>query len=115
MPKTRWWMWTPLSETTLPGHHGTRGLRISRVLMRMKAKERMKPTSTRKMPSRCSPAIWVLQRSASGIVNTCDSMYERLEADDEDAEEGTLGSADRNSDHASPPAQLDRDSPNGED
>ena len=34
-------------ETTLPGHHGTRGLRISRVLMRMKAKEPTKPSRTR--------------------------------------------------------------------
>ncbi len=50
IPKTRWWRWTPLSLTTLPGHHGTLGLRISRVLMRMKAKERMKPTRTRKRP-----------------------------------------------------------------
>ena len=36
IPKTRWCTWTPLSETTLPGHHGTFGLRISRVERRMK-------------------------------------------------------------------------------
>ena len=50
IPKTRWCRCTPLSLTTLPGHQGTLGLRISRVLMRMKAKEPMKPTSTRKSP-----------------------------------------------------------------
>jgi hypothetical protein len=31
----------------LPGHQGTLGLRISRVLMRMKAKERRNPIKTR--------------------------------------------------------------------
>ena len=34
IPKTRWCTWTP-PLSMLPGHHGTRGLRISRVLMRM--------------------------------------------------------------------------------
>jgi len=63
IPNTRWWRWTPLSLTTLPGHQDTRGLRISRVLMRMKANETMNPTSTRKMPSRLSPTTWLVQKS----------------------------------------------------
>ena len=46
MPNTRWWRCTPLSLTTLPGHQGTRGLRIRRVLRRMKPNEPRKPTST---------------------------------------------------------------------
>ena len=50
---------TPLSETTLPGHHGTFGLRISRVLMRMKAKEPMKPARTQNSPcSSWSTRCW---------------------------------------------------------
>ncbi len=52
---------------TLPGHQGTRGLRISRVLMRMKANERMKPARTRKIPSRCSPETWSVQKSATKV------------------------------------------------
>ena len=30
IPNTMWWTCTPPSLTTLPGHHGTRGLRIRR-------------------------------------------------------------------------------------
>jgi len=44
---TRSWMCTPLSLTTLPGHQGTLGLRIRRVLMRMKANEPTRPSRTR--------------------------------------------------------------------
>jgi hypothetical protein len=47
MPNARWCRCTP-PVTTLPGHHGTRGLRIRRVLSLMKPKEARKPTSTRK-------------------------------------------------------------------
>ena len=43
IPKTRWWMWRP-PGLTLPGHQDTLGLRISRVLMRMKPKETRKPS-----------------------------------------------------------------------
>ena len=63
IPKARWWTWTPLSLTTLPGHQGTLGLRISRVLILMKEKERMKPTKTRKRPSLPSATIWSFQKS----------------------------------------------------
>src|SRR3954447_15664880 len=35
IPNTRWWRWSPPSVVTLPGHHGTFGLRISRALVRM--------------------------------------------------------------------------------
>jgi hypothetical protein len=61
IPKTRWCRWTPLSLTTLPGHQGTLGLRISRVLMRMKAKERMNPSRTRKTPWRLLARMCSLQ------------------------------------------------------
>ena len=47
IPKTRWCTWTPESLTTLPGHQGTRGLRISRVDIRMKPNEPSRPSSTR--------------------------------------------------------------------
>ena len=63
IPKTRWWMWTPLSLTTLPGHQAKRGLRMIRVLIRMKPKERMNPARTRKMPSRLSPTTSSIQKS----------------------------------------------------
>ena len=50
IPKTRWWTWTPLSVTMLPGHHGTLGLRISRVLMRMNANEPTNPSKHEEQP-----------------------------------------------------------------
>ena len=48
IPHTRWCRCTPLSLTTLPGHQGTRGLRISRADRRMNPNDPMKPTNTRK-------------------------------------------------------------------
>ena len=51
IPKTWWWTWSPPSLTMLPGHKGTFGLRINRVLNRMKANETRKPTRTRKIAS----------------------------------------------------------------
>ncbi len=58
MPKTRWCRWTPLSLTTLPGHHGTLSLRISRVLILMKAKERMNPVRTKNRPCSSCSTSW---------------------------------------------------------
>ena len=43
IPNTRWWRWTPLSLTTLPGHQEKRGLRMIRVLMRMNPNESDEP------------------------------------------------------------------------
>jgi hypothetical protein len=63
IPKARWCTWTPLSLTTLPGHHGTRGLRISRVLIRMKEKESRKPTSTMNTAWLSLATIWSFQKS----------------------------------------------------
>src|SRR4051795_3189356 len=48
IPKKRWCTCTPLSDTTLPGHHGTRGLRIRRVDRRMNPNADTKPISMRK-------------------------------------------------------------------
>jgi hypothetical protein len=48
IPKKRWCICTPPSDTTLPGHHGTRGLRIKRVERRMNAKAHTKPIKVRK-------------------------------------------------------------------
>src|SRR3954471_996275 len=42
MPNTRWWRCNPPSVVTLPGHHGTFGLRMRRALVRMKRKEMRK-------------------------------------------------------------------------
>ena len=39
IPHTRWCRCRPDSVVTLPGHHGTRGLRISRALVRMNRNE----------------------------------------------------------------------------
>ena len=47
----------------LPGHHGTFGLRISRVLMRMKTNEPRNPTSTRKSAWRLCSTSWSCQKS----------------------------------------------------
>ena len=43
-------MWSPLLVVTLPGHHGTFGLRIKRALVRMNKNE------TRNAPSRMNPS-----------------------------------------------------------
>src|SRR4051794_28766979 len=48
IPKNRWCTCTPLSDTTLPGHPGTRGLRIRRVDRRMNPNADTKPTSISK-------------------------------------------------------------------
>src|SRR5215210_90766 len=63
MPNTRWWTWTPPSLTTLPGHQERRGLRMIRVLMRMKAKEPRNPTSTRNSAWRSWATSWSCQNS----------------------------------------------------
>ena len=53
MPHTRWWRWSPPSVVTLPGHHGTFGLRISRALVRMNRND------SRNDPNRTKPARWL--------------------------------------------------------
>src|SRR5215210_8055658 len=63
MPNTRWWTCTPPSLTTLPGHQERRGLRMIRVLMRMKAKEPRNPTSTRNSAWRSWATSWSCQNS----------------------------------------------------
>ena len=62
IPNTRWWMWSP-PVVTLPGHHGTLGLRINRVLVRMNRNEPRKPTKTRNTPS--LPASRICSRHSS--------------------------------------------------
>ena len=49
-------MCTPLSDTTLPGHHGTRGLRIRRVERRMNPNAPTNPINIRKR-NRRSPRL----------------------------------------------------------
>src|SRR5205814_450171 len=70
-PNTRWWTWrSPL--VTLPGHHGTFGLRIRRALVRMKRNARRNETMTRTPASRAPPlGRWILMSSsaASAIID----------------------------------------------
>ena len=47
----------------LPGHHGTFGLRISRVEMRMKPNETTSPARTRKTHWRSLATSWSFQKS----------------------------------------------------
>ena len=54
IPHTRWCRCTPLSLTTLPGHHDARGLRPIRALVRMNPKAARNATRTRKIPWRSS-------------------------------------------------------------
>src|SRR5436190_19219609 len=60
IPKTMWWMWSPPSVVTLPGHQGTRGLRIRRALVRMKRKETRKAAKTRRTDDWVDPESWML-------------------------------------------------------
>src|SRR4051812_48686352 len=79
MPQTRWWRCTPLSLTTLPGHQVKRGLRLSRALRRMKAKEPRKATSTRNRAWRWWSTSWSCQKldrieaEGSIVTNRCAS------------------------------------------
>ena len=66
MPNTRWCTWTPLSETTLPGHQGTFGLRISRVDRRMKPNDARNDRSTRNRY--CRSRSWKWSQMFSKIV-----------------------------------------------
>src|SRR3954454_16024605 len=70
IPHTRWCRCTPPS-TTLPGHHGTFGLRDSRALVRMKANDARNATKTRKSgptPRAYLPASLQITLSAYGCL-----------------------------------------------
>src|SRR5438093_4111420 len=60
IPKTMWWMWRPPSVVTLPGHQGTRGLRIRRALVRMNRKETRKAAKRRRTDDWVDPEPWML-------------------------------------------------------
>ena len=61
MPHTRWCRCTPPLVLTLPGHHGTRGLRPSRALVRMNR------NAPRNAANATNPARWPgLSRKSAG-------------------------------------------------
>src|SRR5437764_12093222 len=65
IPKTMWWMWRPPSVVTLPGHHGTLGLRIRRALVRMNRKETRNAAKTKRTEDRVDPDPLMLMLSAA--------------------------------------------------
>src|SRR6478735_2109135 len=66
-------MWTP-PVLTLPGHQGTLGLRIRRVLMRMNPNDSSIPASSRNparlpLEPRKSPESWMLPSADTGVLS----------------------------------------------
>src|SRR5687768_6145260 len=72
MPNTRWWTCTP-PAFTLPGHHGTFGLRISRVDVRMNVNEMRNASSTRNADSRPGSGAELNRSSAATITRVVES------------------------------------------